>query len=95
MTACIFILSQIFNSREPKCIEVYCGPLNMTLARQLISQCFNSHEVASTPELYEILLSKLGVCNPQYVKGVCDELVRACKGDLHKMAEQFASDLGG
>ena len=91
-----FLIMQVLNSRDPKCIEVHCGPLYLTLSRQIISQSLSSHGLACSPQLAEVLLNKLSVCNPLFVVEACTEL--ACVGsssDLHEVAERIPDDLTG
>lgn len=92
-----FFTGQIFGSREPKCTEVQCGSLSLALSRQLISNSLGSHNLTASTQLLDTLLSKLDVCNPHYIVEVCNELARESSGvdNLHEIAAQIPSDLGG
>ena len=60
--------------------------------------CLASHGLPASQSLAEALLSKLGVCNPLYVREVCWELAReSCvsQDNLDEVAKVIPGDLPG
>ena len=75
---------KVLTSRDPPTQEVSIGSLSLSMSRQLITQ----HLSPVSTALVDILLSKLGICNPLFacelVKYITRKATSQMTGEHHR-----------
>lgn len=86
---------QVLTSRNPPCQEVLVGSLSLSLSRQLITRHLQTSTIPLSVHvaLTDILLSKLGICNPLFAHELVRYLERKAKDWMGKMDEEQLKEI--
>ena len=78
---------QVLTGRDPSSQEVSVGSLSLSHSRQLITQHLKSSSVPAYTALVDILLGKLGICNPLFAIELVRYLERKANSSMEIMDE--------
>lgn len=84
---------QVLTNQDPPCQEVLVGSLSLSVSRQLITRHLHSSTLPPAIALTEILLSKLGICNPLFAFELVQYLERKAKDSMSNTNEEQLKEI--